>query len=108
MRKPRDFDAELKALGDKARQLKERKVHQLGELVIACGADTLPIEQLAGLLLAGIESKDTSLKEAWRRRGTAFFRRGGDDTSRSAHQDTAGTAKNDGGSSSAGSRAREN
>jgi len=29
MRKPRDFDAELKALNDKARQLKERKVHQM-------------------------------------------------------------------------------
>ena len=29
MRKPRDFDAELKALDDKARELKERKVHSL-------------------------------------------------------------------------------
>ena len=28
MRKPRDFDAELKALGDKARDLKNRKVQQ--------------------------------------------------------------------------------
>src|SRR4051794_3810580 len=62
MRKPRDFDAELKALGDKARQLKERKVHQLGELVIATGADVLTIEQLAGLLLAGTESKDPSAR----------------------------------------------
>jgi len=39
MRKPRDFDAELKALGDKARDLKSRKVQQLGELVIATGAE---------------------------------------------------------------------
>jgi hypothetical protein len=31
MRKPRDFDVELKALGDKARDLKSRKVQQLGE-----------------------------------------------------------------------------
>jgi hypothetical protein len=37
MRKPRDFDSELKALTDKQKQLKERKVHQLGELVIARG-----------------------------------------------------------------------
>jgi DNA-binding protein H-NS len=37
MRKPRDFDAELKALEDKARGLKTRKVRQLGELVIATG-----------------------------------------------------------------------
>jgi hypothetical protein len=40
MRKPRDFDAELKALDDKARGLKTGKVRQLGELVIATGADT--------------------------------------------------------------------
>ncbi len=30
MRKPRDFDGELKALQDKARELKTRKVQQLG------------------------------------------------------------------------------
>src|SRR5690606_19787164 len=35
MRKPRDYDAELKALEDKAKELKTRKVQQLGELVIA-------------------------------------------------------------------------
>ena len=29
MRKPRDFDSELKALADKAKQLKERRVQQL-------------------------------------------------------------------------------
>ena len=33
MRKPRNFDAELKALEDKARELKTRKVQQLGELL---------------------------------------------------------------------------
>ena len=38
MRKPRDFDKELKALEDKARDLKNRKVQQLGELVIATGS----------------------------------------------------------------------
>ncbi|RYY26341.1 MAG: conjugal transfer protein TraD [Sphingomonadales bacterium] len=75
MRKPRDFDAELKALNDKARQLKDRKLHQLGELVIATGADALPVEQLAGLLLAGADSKDSSAKESWRKRGAAFFQR---------------------------------
>ena len=46
MRKPRDFDAELKALDDKARGLKTRKVRQLGELVIATGADSLTAEEL--------------------------------------------------------------
>jgi DNA-binding protein H-NS len=51
MRKHRDFDAELKALSDKAKGLKDRKLHQLGELVIATGADATSVEQLAGLLL---------------------------------------------------------
>ncbi len=48
MRKPRDFDGELKALQDKARDLKSRKVQQLGELVIATGADSLSVDELAG------------------------------------------------------------
>ena len=51
MRKPRDFDAELQALTDKAKALKTKKQGQLGELVIAIGADALSIEQLAGALL---------------------------------------------------------
>jgi hypothetical protein len=53
MRKPRDFDAELKTLEDKARGLKTRKVRQLGELVIATGADTLSANELAGALIVG-------------------------------------------------------
>ena len=75
MRRPRDFDSELKALGDKQKQLKERKVHQLGELVIATGADALSVEQLAGLLLAGVANKDAAAKESWSKRGAAFFQR---------------------------------
>ncbi|MGH6613906.1 conjugal transfer protein TraD [Sphingomonas sp.] len=73
MRKPRDYDSELKALGHKARQLKERKVQQFGELVTATGADALPIEQLAGTLLSAVDNKDPAEKEAWRKRGAAFF-----------------------------------
>ena len=75
MRRPRDFDAELKLLGDRARLLKERKLHQLGELVIATGADTLSVDHLAGLLLSGVEAQDALAKEAWRKRGAAFFQR---------------------------------
>jgi len=75
MRKPRDYDAELKALGDRARQLKERKVQQLGELVLAAGADALPVEELAGALLTAVETKDAAMKEGWRKRGAAFFQR---------------------------------
>jgi DNA-binding protein H-NS len=73
MRKPRDFDAELKALGDKARDLKSRKVQQLGELVIATGADTLTPDELAGALIVLTETKDPKKMEAWAKRGAAFF-----------------------------------
>ena len=73
MRKPRDFDAELKALGNKARELKSRKVQQLGELVIATGADALNGDELAGALLVLAETKELGKREAWARRGAAFF-----------------------------------
>jgi len=73
MRKPRDYDSELKALDEKAKLFKERRVHQLGDLVVATGADALPVEQLAGILLAAVESRDTAAKEGWRKRGAAFF-----------------------------------
>jgi Conjugal transfer protein TraD len=73
MRKPRNFDAELKALGDKARDLKSRKVQQLGELVIATGADALSADELAGALIVLAETKEAGKREAWARRGAAFF-----------------------------------
>lgn len=100
MRKPRDFDSELKALSERAKQLQTRKVQQFGELVIATGADGLTVEQLAGLLLGGVENKDASTKEAWRKRGAAFFQR----TRRAApgtQGDLPGNAQGEGGASSA-------
>jgi len=74
MRKPRDYDAELKALDNKARQLRQRRISQLGELVIACGADSLPPEQLAGALLS-LKGMDAKTAEGWRQRGAAFSTR---------------------------------
>ena len=74
MRKPRDFDAELKALDDRAKLLKERKLHQLGELVAAIGADALPVDELASALLAAVATSEPAIKEDWRARGGAFFR----------------------------------
>ena len=74
MRKPRDFDSELKALTDKTKQLKDRKVRQLGELVIATAADTLDPDTLTGALLIIVETKEAGKREAWRNRGAAFFR----------------------------------
>ena len=73
MRKTRDYDAELKALEDKARELKTRKVQQLGELVIATGADALTTEELAGALIVLAETTDAGKREAWAKRGAAFF-----------------------------------
>ncbi len=51
---------------------------QLGSRTIrATGADALDAETLAGVLLEAIDraKADASLKEAWQRRGEAFFRR---------------------------------
>lgn len=90
MRKQRDFDSELKALTDKAKLLKSRKVLQLGELVIATGADALDPETLIGALLAVVKTKDAKEREAWRVSGAAFFQR----QSRAADR---GTAANTGG-----------
>ena len=76
MRKPRDIDSELKALEAKAKTLKERRVRQLGELVIATGADALDAEMLAGALLVAVTTKDANAKEGWRKAGAGFFQRG--------------------------------
>ena len=58
MRKPRDVDSELKALAEKTKLLKERRVRDLGALVIATGADTLDADVLAGSLLDATANKD--------------------------------------------------
>ena len=73
MRRPRDIDAELKQLETRAKELKVRKTVQLGELVMATGADAMPIEELAGALLALAGTTDAQRREAWRKRGAAFF-----------------------------------
>ena len=75
MRKPRDYDAELKALDERVASLKVAKLKQLGELVIAARADVLPIEILAGALLAAATETDKGVREGWRRTGVGFFQR---------------------------------
>jgi hypothetical protein len=78
VRKPRDIDAELKALADKAKDLKAKRVLQLGELVTVTGADALDLETLAGALIAAVVgAKSPDQKEAWRSEGAAFFQRRG-------------------------------
>ena len=70
-RRPRDIEAELKALQDKARQLKSKQKAQLGELLMATGAaDALDPDALAGLLLHGIEQakREPKAVEGWRQK----------------------------------------
>ncbi|KAA9010829.1 conjugal transfer protein TraD [Sphingobium limneticum] len=73
MRKTRDYDAELRALGEKAKALKAKKVEQLGQLVTSTGADALDLDILAGILITAVESSNAEEKEAWRAKGSAFF-----------------------------------
>ena len=82
MRKPRDYDAELESLDQKTKALKQRKIAQLGELVIACRADMLPLDVLAGALLSAVSS-DAAVQEAWRKAGAAMFQRGAKRSDRS-------------------------
>ncbi len=99
MRKPRNYDSELKALSEKTRALKERKVQQLGELIIACSADALTPEQLAGALLAAIDA-DATAKEGWRKRGATFFQRTARAIAKRADPVTSGAASSGGGAAS--------
>ena len=106
MRKPRDFDAELKALDDKARELKERKVRQLGELVIGTGADALPVEELAGALLLAAEGKGPA-REDCRKRGAGFFQRPARRSARGADRGASGRKASGGSAQPASSEAGE-
>ena len=101
MRKPRDFDSELKALADKAKALKERRVRQLGELVAACGADAIDADLLAGALLHAVQSKDTAAREVWRKTGAAFFRGDKRQPASGAERGPSGTLPLEGGAASA-------
>jgi hypothetical protein len=90
-RKPRDYDAELQALMERAKKVKTQKTTQLGELVQLVGADTLPFEALAGALLAAIEQskKQPEATARWTERGQAFFQQGGKRGKTAAAGDTA-------------------
>ena len=108
MRKVRDYDAELKALGDKAKTIKARKVEQLGLLVSATGADALDAETLAGVLLDAVAAKDAGTKEAWRAKGAAFFQRRGRKGGGAAAIDGSGAQAEPGGNAARGSDATSN
>jgi Conjugal transfer protein TraD len=101
MRKPRDFDSALRALTDKTRVLKESKRRQLGELIVATGADALDMETLAGALLAMVSTDDAVQKESWRQRGAAFFRGTAPPSADKSRRDPKGGPASDGGQTSA-------
>lgn len=91
-RKPRDYDAELQALMERAKKVKTQKTTQLGELVQITGADTLPFEALAGALLAAVEQskKEPEAVARWTERGQSFFQQGGKRGKKPASGNTAG------------------
>jgi hypothetical protein len=101
MRKPRDFDTALRALTDKTKALKENKRRQLGELIVATGADALDMETLAGGLLTMVSTDDAVQKENWRKRGAAFFRGTAHQSARKSRGDTKGASASDSGQTSA-------
>lgn len=88
---------EMKALNVRAKLLKERKLHQLGELVIATGAGALPIDVLAGAMLVAVDMKDTATVEGWRKRGAAFFQTATRSAARRNRGDARGATAGDGG-----------
>ncbi|WP_375392011.1 conjugal transfer protein TraD [uncultured Sphingomonas sp.] len=100
MRKPRDFESELKALADKAKALKNRRVRQLGELVMATGADALDAELMAGALLDAVAMKDAATKEGWRTNGATFFRGLARKSAPRSARDSEGARPLDGGTAS--------
>ena len=108
MRKPRDYDSELKDLANKARALKAKRVEQLGQLVTATGADALDAEMLAGVLLDAVGSKDAAAKEAWRSEGAAFFQRRGRKGRGGAGNNGAAAQSEPGGNAAGGSNAAAN
>ena len=97
-RKPRDFDAELQALMDRAKKVKSQKTVQLGELVQVLGADALPMEALAGALLAAVEQskKQPEAVARWTERGHAFFQAGGKRGKKTAGDPAPGTPGHNG------------
>jgi hypothetical protein len=102
MRKVRDYDAELKALEQRARGLKARRVEQLGTLVTSTGADNLDLETLAGVLLEAVASTDPWAKEAWRAKGAAFFQQRGRKASRKADSNSSSAAPDQSGATARG------
>src|SRR3546814_6154720 len=85
----------LKTLDEKAKTLRQRKVTQLGELIVATGADALSFEELAGALLGAADTTDFVAREGWRKRGAAFFQGKARQVAGSARRQSGGDAARD-------------
>lgn len=78
MKPPRDFNSEIAALKEKEKALRNKRIIELGQLVIATGAaDALPMNVLAGVLVASTEDKNDikSRREDYETIGREFFQR---------------------------------
>ena len=108
-RKPRDYDAELQAIMQKAKKVKTQKTTQLGELVQLVGADAIPFEALAGALLAAVEQakKQPEVVVRWTERGHAFFQQGSKRGKKPSPGDTADGAVDHGSEAPAPGRAAQ-
>ncbi len=91
---------------DKAKRVKSQKTTQLGELVQIVGADSLPVEALAGALLAAVRRKAKKQPEAvarWRTEcGQSFFQAGGKRSRKSGVGASNGAGEPAGGAASHG------
>ena len=101
MRKPRDFDSDMKALAERTKVLRERKVRSLGELVMATEADGLDLDVLAGVLIAAVAVADAAKREEWRRRGVRFFQGTPTGDAGGTTRGPGGVAEGDGGATQA-------
>ena len=67
------------------------------ELVISTGADALSADELAGALIVLAETKDAGKREAWAKRGAAFFQGQSRRTASAPDRDTRGAPAQPGG-----------
>jgi hypothetical protein len=102
MRKRQDIDAALKAFADRTKQLKERRIRLLGELVIATGADALSDTELAGALIEIAATTDSAKRVAWARQGEMRFRRHARAGARSGNDAASSPANDDSPQSASG------
>ena len=78
-------------------------MQQLGELVISTGADALSADELAGGLIVLAETKDAGKREAWAKRGAAFFQSRTRRTASAPDRDVGGAQSQPGGTQPASS-----